>query len=237
MTTFLLVPGFWLGGWAWDRVAEPLRTAGHDVHVVSLAGMDDPAATGIDLARHITDVTELIERLPVPVTLVGHSYAGMVVTGAADRRPDRVARLVYVDTGPVPPGTAQVDTGDPADRQYRLDAIAEHGPDWRIPVPAFDNAELSEADLALLRERAVPQPVGTTMQPMPAASPARRELPTDVISCTFPADAMEQMLAAGHPMTAELATHTDRRVHGLPTGHWPMFSRPYDLAKLLDSLA
>lgn len=229
MTTFLLVPGFWIGGWAWDRVADPLRAAGHDVHAVTLAGGD--------LAGDIAEVTELVQRLPEPATLVGHSYGGMVVTGTADRVPDRVARLVYVDSGPLPPGTAQCDLLSPADRQAVLDGVAEHGPDWHIPVPAFDNAELSDADLAMLRERAVPQPAGTSTQPMPPANPARRGIPTDAIACTFPVDVFEQMMAAGHPLTVELATHTDRRLHGLPTGHWPMFTRPADLTKLLDSLA
>ena len=91
MTNFVLVPGFWLGGWAWDRVTARLRAAGHTVFPVTLTGLGERvhlAGPQIDLDTHITDVINLITYEALhDVVLVGHSYAGMVVTGVADRMP------------------------------------------------------------------------------------------------------------------------------------------------------
>jgi len=104
MTTFVLVPGAWLGAWAWHDVTARLRAAGHDVYPLTLTGLADRAHTGgpdTDLDTHATDVTALIEAEELrDVVLVGHSYAGSVVTLAADRVPDRLRTVVYVDSCP-----------------------------------------------------------------------------------------------------------------------------------------
>jgi len=106
MTTFVLVPGAWLGAWAWDGIASRLRADGHIVHPVTLTGLAERAAEGgthVNLDTHINDVIGLIDAEDLhDVVLAGHSYAGIVVTGVADRRPDRIARVVYVDSGPAP---------------------------------------------------------------------------------------------------------------------------------------
>src|SRR5687768_4282986 len=108
MATFVLVPGFWLGGWAWQTVARPLRSAGHDVYPVSLTGLGDRlhlANREVNLDTHITDVTNLIAFEDLrDVILVGHSGGGVVATGAADRVPDRLSRVVYLDSAPLPDG-------------------------------------------------------------------------------------------------------------------------------------
>src|SRR5687768_12643354 len=108
MTQFVLVPGAWLGGWAWRDVAERLRRAGHDAYPVTLTGLGERvhlARPEVDLEMHIADVTNLVEFEDLAdVVLVGHSYAGLVVEGVADRIPDRVAKVVYLDTGPMPDG-------------------------------------------------------------------------------------------------------------------------------------
>lgn len=113
MANIVLVPGFWLGGWAWADVAAPLRAAGHTVYTPSLTGLGERVHLGgpqTDLETHITDVI-----------LVGHSYAGALITGVADRIPERLARLVYVDTAPLPAGMAQADFGPPEQRARRKD--------------------------------------------------------------------------------------------------------------------
>ncbi|MGA8116653.1 MAG: alpha/beta hydrolase [Actinocatenispora sp.] len=242
MATFVLVPGFWLGGWAWDRVARPLRERGHLVYEVTLTGMaaDGDADADVDLDTHVTDLVRLLTDEDLrDVVLVGHSYAGIPVTGAADRRPDRIGRLVYLESGPPSDGMSHADLEPP---DAGTVGWTERDTRW-IPVPVFDPTEdpvnlagLSSTDLDLLRQRGVPQPRATSTQPLRLTDPARRALPTDLVSCTFPVETVREMLAAGHPFFVELGMLTDLRVHPLPTGHWPMFSRPADLAGLLDGL-
>jgi pimeloyl-ACP methyl ester carboxylesterase len=131
MTTFVLVPGFWLGAWAWHSTAAELRRHGHDVYPISLTGLGERAHlarpdTGLDV--HVTDVVNLLRYEDLrDVVLVGHSYAGSVVTAAADRVTDRVAQLVYVDTGPLPDGVAQVEFTPPAERERNAASVADHG--------------------------------------------------------------------------------------------------------------
>ncbi len=121
MADYVLVGGAWLGGWCWQPVARRLRDHGHDVYPVTLTGLGERAHLanpGVDLNTHITDVTNLIEYENLhDVVLLGHSYAGLVVTGVADRVPDRISRLVYLDTGPMPDGVTLIDTFPPEIRQ------------------------------------------------------------------------------------------------------------------------
>jgi pimeloyl-ACP methyl ester carboxylesterase len=97
MATYILVPGGWHGGWAFDAVARPLTAAGHEVAALTLSGLDGSTPAGVNLERHVGDVVAAIEAAATPVVLVGHSYGGMAIAGAADRLPSRVAALVFVD--------------------------------------------------------------------------------------------------------------------------------------------
>jgi pimeloyl-ACP methyl ester carboxylesterase len=97
MATYLLVPGGWHGGWAYDAVAGRLREAGHEAVALTLSGLDGGPAAGMNLERHIADTIGAIEAARTPVILAGHSYGGMVIAGAADRVPSRVAALAFVD--------------------------------------------------------------------------------------------------------------------------------------------
>ena len=97
MATYVLVPGGWHGGWAYDAVARRLKDAGHEVMALTLSGLDGGPAAGVNLERHIADVVAAIDAAAAPVVLVGHSYGGMAIAGAADRLPSRVAALMFVD--------------------------------------------------------------------------------------------------------------------------------------------
>jgi pimeloyl-ACP methyl ester carboxylesterase len=118
MATYVLVGGAWLGGWCWQGVARRLRQAGHQVYPVSLTGLGERvhlASPDVDLETHVTDVVNLAEFEDLhDVVLVGHSYAGIVVTGVADRIPGRLSLLAYLDAGPVPDGVAYLDTQSPS---------------------------------------------------------------------------------------------------------------------------
>jgi pimeloyl-ACP methyl ester carboxylesterase len=92
-----LVPGGWHGGWAFDAVSKALSSEGHKVQALTLSGLGDEASTGVNLERHIDEAVCAIRAGDTSVVLVGHSYGGMVITGAADREPSRVAAIVYLD--------------------------------------------------------------------------------------------------------------------------------------------
>jgi pimeloyl-ACP methyl ester carboxylesterase len=243
MTTYVLVGGAWLGGWCWQKVARLLRDNGHDVYPLTLTSLGDRVhlvTAQIDLETHITDVVNLIEFEDLhDVVLLGHSYGGLVVTGAADRIPGRISQLVYLDTAPLPDGAAVVDTFPPEARQRIESQVEELGEGWRFPMPPREElanmASLEGVDedhLGLLYSRATPQPFGTYTQPLRLTNPAREELPKLGILCSFSLDQVQEMIASGQPLFRELAGPEWRFVE-LPTGHWPMFSRPDNLAKLL----
>jgi pimeloyl-ACP methyl ester carboxylesterase len=97
MARFVLVPGGWHGGWAFDAVGKVLSSEGHEVQALTLTGMGDEASTGVNLDRHIDDVVGAIRGCDTSVVLVGHSYGGMVISGAADKEPSRIDAIVYAD--------------------------------------------------------------------------------------------------------------------------------------------
>lgn len=117
MATFVLVHGGGHGGWCYAKVTRRLRDAGHDVHAPSLTGLGERShlrSPGIDLDTHLTDIAALLHYEDLhDVVLVGHSYGGMVITGAADRAPGRIGRLVYLDAANPRNGDSLVDVAGP----------------------------------------------------------------------------------------------------------------------------
>jgi pimeloyl-ACP methyl ester carboxylesterase len=115
--TFVLVHGGGHGGWCYRKVARLLRAEGHEVHAPTLTGLGERSHLlhpGIDLDHHITDVVNLLRWEDLrDVVLVGHSYGGMVITGVADRAPDRVGKLVYLDAANPVDGQSLVDVAGP----------------------------------------------------------------------------------------------------------------------------
>jgi pimeloyl-ACP methyl ester carboxylesterase len=241
MTTFVLVPGFWLGAWAWQPVTAALRGRGHEVYPLSLTGLGERAHLArpdIDLDVHVTDVVDLMRYEDLhDAVLVGHSYAGIVVT--ADRLPDRVAQLVYVDTGPLPDGAAQRDFDPPEARESNEALVAERGDGWLLPPPpwpelAAETGDVDPAVLRLLHDRAVPEPWLTATTPVRLTG-AWEKFPRVGVLSSFTTAQMRQM-AAGRP----LCRHMDGdqwHFEELPTWHWPMFTRPADLAEILHRTA
>ena len=102
----VLIPGFWLDGASWDEVAAPLRDAGRNVHALTLPGLEsrDADRSGIGLRHHVNAVVDVVDSLPDPVVLIGHSGGGAIAHAAADARPDRIARVIYVDSLPLGDG-------------------------------------------------------------------------------------------------------------------------------------
>jgi len=121
MAAYVLVGGGWLGGWCWQVVTRRLREEGHDAYPVTLTGLGERvhlASPEVDLETHITDVVNLIEFEDLhDVMILGHSYGGLVVTGAADRSPERISQLVYLDTAPLPDGDILLEKFPPEARK------------------------------------------------------------------------------------------------------------------------
>jgi pimeloyl-ACP methyl ester carboxylesterase len=243
MSAYVLVGGAWLGGWCWQPIARPLREEGHDAYPVTLTGLGERvhlASPQVNLDTHITDVVNLIEFEDLrDVVLLGHSYAALVVTGAADRVPERISQLVLLDVGPALDGVALIDMFESEARLQVERQVEELGDGWRFPMPPpeelanFGSLEgLDEDKLDLMRSRAVDQPFATFTQPLRLENPAREALPKVGILCSFSLEQVQAMIASGAPEFSELASPSWRFVE-LPTGHWPIFSRPEDLAKVL----
>jgi pimeloyl-ACP methyl ester carboxylesterase len=246
MATFVLVPGFWLGDWAWRDVTRHLRTAGHEVYPVTLTGVADRvhlATPEVDLDTHITDILNVIDYAGLhDIVLVAHSGANMPVTGVGDRIPARLSRIVYVESGPLPDGMASIDFHDPHSRAQLEKQVESDGDGWLLPVPAFDPAadpanlaELTDQQLTLMRERGTPHPYRAVRQPLRRPQPLPA-IPKSLIATTSNPAQLDELAAGGNPAFA-LMSGPDWTRHWLPTGHWPMFSRPAELAALLDDIA
>jgi pimeloyl-ACP methyl ester carboxylesterase len=137
MPTFVLVHGSWQGGWAWDPVAGRLRARGHRVLAPTLPGHHERREDRADVGHNdLVDpvLATLDETRPDPVVLVGHSLGGAVISQAADRRPDRVARLVYCAGFVLRDGEAIADLL-PAEFTANLRALAQVSPDRSMPMP------------------------------------------------------------------------------------------------------
>jgi pimeloyl-ACP methyl ester carboxylesterase len=182
MAIFVIVHGAWSGAHAWRWVRPLLRDAGHEVFTPCLTGLGERthlATERVDLDTHIGDVLGVLEFEDLQdVTLVGHSYGGLVVTGVADRSPQRMTHVVYLDAEVPRDGESEMDLLAPADRSAYEASARLRGDGWRIPPPLPDPlpADLTP-DLRWAMSRMVPQPLRTFTQPVHLhgrASPHRR---------------------------------------------------------------
>ena len=226
----VLVPGHWLGGWAWDRVAGRLTGSGHHVEAVTLPGASSGAAAAT-LSDQIDALERVVSRQAQPPVVVAHSGAGRVLTGVLDRRPEAVRRVIYVDSGPAADGSVFDDTIAEGVESICL-------PPWDELTAGGASLEgLSEQDLATFRERAVPVPAAVAREPLRLRDDARLSVPTTIIAASLPSEVMMGLARQGHPMFAEVTRLTDLELVDLPTGHWPMWSRPDDLADAIGAAA
>lgn len=178
----ILIPGFWLDASSWDQVRAPLDEAGHRVRALTLPGLESAEAErgGIRLRDHVGAVVAAIDQAAGPVVVVGHSGGGAIAHAAADARPDRVARVVHVDAGPLGIGQAINDQLPVADDEIPL-------PDWSF----FGEEDLRDLDddvRASFRSRAVPEPAAVAYDPQELTDERRYEVPCTIISCGVPSE-------------------------------------------------
>ncbi|MFI6982258.1 alpha/beta fold hydrolase [Embleya sp. NPDC050154] len=249
MTAFVLVSGPFTGGWIWRRTAARLRREGAEVHAVTLTGLGDRrhlAGPGTDLETHIEDVLQVIEHADArEVVLVGHDYGIHPVLGAADRRPERIARVVYLDAGMPSNGDAALalvplqGVRDGLSERHKERAPGEV--DTRLPAPSPDEWHLwgstdglAPEALAAMTRSAAPHPEGTFGQPL-VLSGAVDELPATGVLCTSSGTDIALLESLASLGDARLGALVERRVTlcELTTGHWPMVSAPDELATVL----
>ncbi|MFI0901359.1 alpha/beta fold hydrolase [Streptomyces sp. NPDC020983] len=248
-TAFVLVPGLHTGGWIWQEVAERLRASGARAYPLTLSGMDGKGeGEGADLGTHVADVLRAVRGTDAErVVLVGHCYGVHPVLGAADRLPDRVARIVLLDT-PMPrdgdPAAALVP--DQALREGLLDRIAADGPaPAAVPAPASAQewaalgslAGLGDEERERLVRRGVAQPWGTLARPLGLGGNAGADggVPVTGVLCAGNGSSLatvEGALALGDPRFAYLAAPHLSYLE-MATGHWPMLSEPDATAGVL----
>ncbi|WP_327682292.1 alpha/beta fold hydrolase [Kitasatospora sp. NBC_00458] len=225
MTEFVLVAGAWLGSWAWDDVVPDLRAAGHGAHPLTLSGLAERRGEPAGQQAHVQDVVDLVERRDLrDVVLVGHSYSVVPVGQAAERIGDRLAHVVFVDAVVPVDGEPFVAAG-PWGKEV-AEAVAANVGFWP-PLTAADFAGqgLTDEQITRIVAGATPHPGGSLTEPAALARPLG-ELPATYLTC---------LLDSPEPPAAVAALLTGPTWHAaeLRTGHWPMFSEPRELARVL----
>jgi pimeloyl-ACP methyl ester carboxylesterase len=234
MTAFVLVHGAWHGAWCWARVLPLLRTAGHSAHAVTLTGVGERAhllLRDITLATHVSDVVNLVDCEELnSVVLVGHSYGGLVITGAADRllaqRPTVLKHMVYIDAVVPHPGECWATHHVPELVAKRLAAAAAH-PQGALPPPDAALFGLTGADADWVNRRQTPHPFGLYQERLDFDAARLAKLPRTFIDCTAPA------WPSIAPMRARVRSEPGWRVRELATGHDAMVGAPVPLTELL----
>jgi pimeloyl-ACP methyl ester carboxylesterase len=224
-TPIILVPGFWLGAWAWDEVEAALRSDGHDVTALTLPGLEsaDADQSAITMSDHVEAICEAVKAAGAPVVLAVHSGTGFAGYAASDRLPERIAAMVYVDSAP---GIGAMDPD--------FDGVGMPLPS-REDLAENENLDgLSEEQLETFRQRAVPQPGGVLREGAELTNDARRDIPSTIICTGFPSEQVKAYAKEHNPAwLAGLAELRDVTWVDLPTSHWPMWSRPQELAGII----
>ncbi|MEU6210266.1 alpha/beta hydrolase [Streptomyces sp. NPDC047023] len=236
MVNFVLVAGARLGASAWGEVVPHLRAAGHGVHPLTLSGLADRQGVPAGQQTHVQDIVDEVERGGLrDVVLVGHSYSGIPVGQAAQRIGDRLARVVFVDSS-VPADGESFVSARPDGGAALEAAIAGGGGFWPVPPAAhYDGEGLTDEQIARLVRGSTPHPGATLTEPAVLSGPLGA-LPATYVLCVMPGTAPED--AEPDDEVAELLNGESWRLVRMDTGHWPMFSRPCELAQvLLDAAA
>jgi pimeloyl-ACP methyl ester carboxylesterase len=222
--TFILLAGLWLTGNIWEPVAAELTRLGHRPLVPRLPGVDD-GATSATLDEQLAAVLAAVDTAERPV-VVGHSAAASLAWLAADRRPSVVSRVVLVGGFPGSDGSSYADFFPVLDEGMPF-------PGW-TPFEGPDAVDLDEAARQRFRAAAVPVPVTVARATVQLLDQQRYAVPVTLVCPEFSPDDARDWLAAGE--IPELEQAADLSFVDLDSGHWPMITRPVELARLLDAL-
>jgi pimeloyl-ACP methyl ester carboxylesterase len=232
MATFVLVPGAWLGAWVWKRVVPHLEKEGHSAYSVTLTGMGDRvhlASRDVGMETAIQDVLNVIEYNDLEdFVLVGHSFAGKVAAAVADRAPEKVKRILYLDAfRPEKVRTPQA----------RIDPTIEFGPvpEGSLGVPLTEKTveaigkDVKGADREWLLSKSTPWPVKLAADPI-TLSAKFDSVKSAYIFCTLSGDPVDEIVAGKWGKL-----EGPHRL--IEAGHWPMITKPEGLAEDMLALA
>jgi len=223
----ILVPGWWLGAWAWDEVADTLRAGGHDVTALTLPGLGsaDADRSQVTASDHVDAIVDAVRAAGTPVVLAVHSGSGFPGYATSDRVPELIAAMVYVDTGP---GVGAMDASfEGVDMPMSLDDLR-----------ANENLDgISDEQLETFARRAVPEPGGVLREAIELTNDARLDIPSTVIATAYSRAEYEDAVKAGYGFVLGLRDLRDVTWIELPTSHWPMWSRPKELAQIIGDVA
>ncbi len=234
--TFVLLHGAFHGGWCWVRVAETLRNEGHRVTTPTQTGLGERRhlmSPDITLETFVLDVVNHIEAEDLSdVVLVGHSFGGMPITGTADRIPDRLRHLVYLDARILESGQTPLDVSLPAIREERIRTAEAFSGGLCVPpppavsfgVPAGDDADWIDRHLT-------PHPMGTFTSTLQLDNPIGNGRPCTYIACTVP---LSEQLANSREWAR---ARSDWGWREIATGHDAMVTAPRALADMLVDIA
>lgn len=222
----VLVPGLWLNASTWDAVTPALEAEGHRVTALTLPGMAsrDTDRTGITVEHHIDAVVQAVDAASAPVLLVAHSAGCPVAHAAADRRPEKIARVVHVGGFPG------------ADGEKLLEGLPEQNgevpmPDWKEIGEEANIVDFDDDQLRRLHDEAIPVPVGVLNTPVALTNEARLKVPATLVCPEYSVSDLQDWITDGHlPEVSQLA---DVSFVDLGGGHWPQITQPEALAHVL----
>ena len=240
MATFVLVHPAWFGGWCWKKVTPILRGRGHEVFTPTLTGLGERAHLAnreVGLGTHIEDVANVLKFEDIrDAILVGNSSGGMVITGVADRMPERIAHVVYLDAFVPEDGQSLFDIVPSERRQPMHELVQKEGDGWLVPRFAPPQWEkfvpeawhiTDQSDLRWVLPRLTATPLGHFSEPVRRINTAAERLPRTYIRCTvFPNPIFDRY--------AEIAQSGAGWQHReLATSHLPFITNPLELANVL----
>ncbi len=249
MATYLLVHGGWHGAWCWKKVIPLFQQAGQQLYTPTLTGLGERAdllSPEVGLSTHVQDIVQVIEENDLhDVILLGHSYSGMVITGAADRVPERIRHLVYLDAALPHGNESMADIAPLIINRLRREARL-HGDGWRVPPPRGLPLGIGglygvtqEPDLSWVRSSVCPQPLKTFEERLHLNDPEIvSSKPRTFIRCTrgLPVFLLRMIERLAGSRTVAPTT-PGWRFRQLATAHDCMITMPRELTDLLLEIA
>jgi pimeloyl-ACP methyl ester carboxylesterase len=233
MATFVLVHGSCHGGWCWKKVTPLLTSRSHRLYTPTLTGLGERThllREDVDLSTHILDITQVFEYEDLDdVILVGHSYGGMIISGVAEKIPDKIKRLVYLD-GYIPEdGKTAFDLVPGLEDEYKKRSLSKQGKEWLVqPYDPTVWGVTNTDDIAWMNRHLCPMPLHTHDQPIEINDPEAKKISKSYVSC------IEYMNFHFMAQKARLQLGWD--YHELKSGHDAMITVPNELVQVLETL-